>query len=77
MNHHQETVVDAAVRLSPPAAVMGATFLNMTVADWIQWLTLLYLILLVSHKLWTTWREFKEYWFSDKSKKAKNVGSQS
>jgi hypothetical protein len=68
MSTHQETASTAAAKLSPPAAVLGAHILGMSVADWIQWLTLFYLILLVVHKLWSMWKELNEYWFVDKDK---------
>lgn len=34
-----------AVKFSPPAAYMGAKFLGMTPADWVTWLTLIYIII--------------------------------
>lgn len=71
MNSSQETVGAAAAKLSPPVAVLAAEILGMTVADWIQWLTLIYLLLMVCHKAWGMWREFKEYWFAKPGQKQK------
>lgn len=34
-----------AVKFSPPAAYMGAKFLGMTPADWVTWLTLVYIVI--------------------------------
>lgn len=67
-HHHQtaDTAVSAAAKLSPPTAVLGAHVMGMSVADWIQWLTLLYLLLLVSHKMWQMWGDIKEKWFKPK-----------
>jgi hypothetical protein len=45
-----ETLATAATKLSPPAAVLGAHVMGMPIAEWIQWLTLIYLIMLIGHK---------------------------
>ena len=45
-----ETLATAATKLSPPAAVLGAHVAGMPVAEWIQWLTLIYLVMLIGHK---------------------------
>lgn len=45
-----ETFATAATKLSPPAAVLGAHVAGMPVAEWIQWLTLIYLVMLIGHK---------------------------
>lgn len=66
MNQHTETASTAAAKLTPPAAVLGAQILGMSVADWIQWLTLLYLILLVAHKVWNIWDEIIKPWLYKK-----------
>lgn len=63
---HAETAATAAAKLSPPAAVLGAHIMGMSVADWIQWLTLIYLALMILHKIWGMWKEFKETWFKPK-----------
>lgn len=66
MIHHQETGTATAAKLSPPIAVWFADLMGMSVAEWIQWLTLVYLFLMVSHKAWTMWREFSTYWGKNK-----------
>lgn len=73
MIQHQETASAAAastataLKLSPPVAVLSAKFIGIPVANWIEWLTLIYLFLMVSHKAWTMGLEFWNYW---KAKKA-------
>ena len=71
MNSSHETVGAAAAKLTPPVAVLAAEIMGMTVADWIQWLTLIYLLLMVSHKAWGMWREFKDFWFGKPGQKRK------
>lgn len=65
MSHPQleSTMVNTA-KVTPPATVIGAEFIGMHVADWVQWLTLLYLLLLVVHKLWAMLSEALAYWRS-------------
>ena len=46
--HQANQVVNEAVKFSPPAAYMGAKFLGMTPADWVTWLTLLYIIIQIT-----------------------------
>lgn len=57
-----ETTAAMAAKLAPPATVMGAQIAGIHVADWIQWLTLLYLALLVSHKVWGMGLEAWRFW---------------
>ena len=51
-----------AVKFSPPAAYMGAKFLGMTPADWVTWLTLLYIIIQLMLVIPRWWRQFGP-WF--------------
>lgn len=57
-----ETAAAMTARLAPPATVLGAQIAGIHVADWIQWLTLLYLILMVAHKLWSMGLEARKLW---------------
>ena len=59
-----ESTLGNAAKISPPATVLGAEFIGMHVADWVQWLTLLYLLLLVIHKVWSMLVEAHAYWRS-------------
>lgn len=42
----------AALKSSPPVLVTGLTLFGVSVADTIQWLTLIYLLMMISHKGW-------------------------
>ena len=55
-------VANEAVKFSPPAAYMGAKFLGMTPADWVTWLTLLYIIIQITLIVPKWWRQFGP-WF--------------
>jgi len=49
-----------ATKASPPIAVAAAnTFSDLTVPDIVNYLTLVYLVLMISHKAWSMWREYK------------------
>jgi hypothetical protein len=63
---HDETTAAVAAKLAPPVTVLGAHIAGFTVADWIQWLTLIYLILLVAHKIWRIACEVGEWLKSKK-----------
>ena len=56
--HQANQVVGDAVKFSPPAAYMGAKFLGMTPADWVTWLTLLYIIIQITLIIPKWWRQF-------------------
>ena len=60
--HQANQVVNEAVKFSPPAAYMGAKFLGMTPADWVTWLTLLYIIIQITLIVPKWWRQFGP-WF--------------
>lgn len=56
--HQANQVASEAVKFSPPAAYMGAKFLGMTPADWVTWLTLLYIIIQITLIIPKWWRQF-------------------
>ena len=60
--HQANQVASEAVKFSPPAAYMGAKFLGMTPADWVTWLTLLYIIIQITLIVPKWWRQFGP-WF--------------
>lgn len=64
MQHNVESGTAMATKLAPPAAVLGAQIAGIHVADWIQWLTLIYLFLMVAHKLWQMGWEAWKFWRS-------------
>lgn len=55
MNQHPATDVALA---TPPAATSTASMLGIPVADWVLWLNLFYIVILISFKLWG---QIKEY----------------
>ena len=57
MNTTTESGAAIATKLSPPAAVLGAHIAGIPVAEWIQWLTLIYLLMLVGHKAFQIGRD--------------------
>lgn len=60
--HQANQAASEAVKFSPPAAYMGAKFLGMTPADWVTWLTLLYIIIQLMLVIPRWWRQFGP-WF--------------
>jgi hypothetical protein len=60
LDQQHETVATVTTKLSPPAAVLGAHVLGMPVAEWIQWLTVIYLLLLIGHKLYVIVKDVKK-----------------
>ncbi len=51
-----------AAKAGPPVAVVGANFAGFPVADWVQWITLAYVILMVLHKAWQMGWEAYKFW---------------
>ena len=51
-----ETIPDAVVA-TPPAGVVAASVIGVSIQDWVLWLNLLYIILAVG---WTLWGIYKE-----------------
>lgn len=56
----QIEVAAEAVKASPPLAVVAAPFAGLDVPALVQDVTLIYLLLLVGHKVWRIWREYKD-----------------
>lgn len=46
-------------KTAPPLAVASASLAGINVAEWVQWMTLLYVAVMLSHKLWSWHREWK------------------
>ena len=51
-----ETIPDAVVA-TPPAGVVAAAVIGVSIQDWVLWLNLLYIILAVGWKLWGIYKE--------------------
>lgn len=57
-----DTATSVAVKATPPLAVIGATLAGISVDDWIKWVTLAYVCLLLLHKLWHMALEWHAFW---------------
>lgn len=53
----QHPATDVALA-TPPAATSTASLLGIPVADWVLWLNLLYIVILISFKLWGKIKEY-------------------
>lgn len=51
--------LEMATKAAPPIAVSGASLAGIPVAEWVQWLTLVYVAVMLSHKLWSWYGEWK------------------
>jgi hypothetical protein len=58
----QETVTTISAKAAPPAAVIGMQLMGVAVDDWIKWVTLAYVCLMVAHKLWHMGLEMYRFW---------------
>jgi hypothetical protein len=47
------------IKAAPPALVSLAHIIGWSIADWVQFVTLIYLIVILSHKLWAWTKEIK------------------
>ena len=54
-----ETVGAIVAKVAPPATVSLATIMGIQVSELVLWATLIYTVLLISHKVWTIFKEFK------------------
>lgn len=54
-----ETGVVMAAKAAPPMTVIGANVAGVPIADWVQYATLVYVVMMIVHKGWTMWREWK------------------
>lgn len=62
MNAHQTTAESAAViatKVAPPVTVSLATLGGYQVSELVLWATLIYTTLLIAHKLWSMWKDFR------------------
>ena len=58
---HKETMkletIPGAVVATPPAGVVAASVIGVSIQDWVLWLNLFYIILAVGWKLWSIYKE--------------------
>lgn len=48
-----------AAKATPPLTVVGVKLAGMPVADWVQWATLIYVLMMIGHKGWHIYKEWK------------------
>ena len=53
-----ETIPDAVVA-TPPAGVVAASIIGVSIQEWVLWLNLFYIILAVGWKLWNIYKEYR------------------
>lgn len=54
-----ETAGTIAVKTAPPLGFVGAHLAGMSIADWVQWATLVYVLMMIAHKGWHMWKEWQ------------------
>lgn len=54
-----ESASAMAAKVAPPVAVAGANAAGITVPEAIQLATLVYVVLMIIHKCWHMWKEWK------------------
>lgn len=54
-----ETAGTIVAKVAPPATVSLATIMGIQVSELVLWATLIYTVLLISHKVWTIFKEIK------------------
>lgn len=54
-----ETGVTMTAKATPPLAVVGANLAGIPVSDWVQYVTLAYVVVMLAHKVWSWYREWK------------------
>lgn len=55
--HHH---VNEAIKVAPAAGVSVATLFGYPVSELILWLTLIYTLLMIAHKVWQIYRDWKQ-----------------
>ena len=54
-----ETIPDTVV-VAPPAGVVAASIVGVSIQDWVLWLNLFYILLAVGWKLWHIYKEYRD-----------------
>ncbi len=60
VSQQTETGIAMVARAAPPVAVVSANIAGMNIADWVQVVTLVYVVIMLCHKLWTMWKEWRD-----------------
>jgi hypothetical protein len=61
MNEAESTLAIAA-KLAPPASVTAASIAGLPVSDLVLWITLIYTLLMIAHKLFAMYRDARDWW---------------
>lgn len=54
-----ETITAMTAKAAPPVAVAGASAIGITLPEAVQIAALCYTVLMIVHKLWHMWKEFR------------------
>lgn len=54
-----DTVGAIVAKVAPPATVSLATIMGIQVSELVLWATLIYTVLLITHKVWTIFKEIR------------------
>ncbi|MBV8666751.1 MAG: hypothetical protein JO269_09725 [Burkholderiaceae bacterium] len=57
--HTADTWGTIAAKTSPPVITLGATLFGIPVPNIAQWLTAIYLALMIAHKIWHMVKEYR------------------
>jgi hypothetical protein len=60
MTHNEETAAAVASKAALPVGVSLATFMGYQVSDILMWMTLIYTILLIIHKVYLMYKDFRK-----------------
>jgi len=60
MTAHEETTAAAAAKAALPVGVSVATIFGVQVSDVLVWMTLIYTVLLIVHKVWIMYKDFRK-----------------
>jgi hypothetical protein len=59
LNQPAETGVVMAIKAAPPVTVAGVNLVGIPLPDLVQWVTLIYVLVLAGHQTWKWHREWK------------------
>lgn len=60
MTHDQETAAAVAAKSALPVGISLATFMGYQVSDILMWMTLIYTVLLIIHKVYLMYKDFRK-----------------
>jgi hypothetical protein len=60
MINQEETAAAVAAKAALPVGVSLATIFGMQVSDLLMWMTLIYTMLLIIHKVWLMYKDFRK-----------------